>query len=109
MDYNKSILTNINVEMKGNAMIEIKFEDDKNRAAIYDGAEEIGYCTFSRSEKIWIIDHTCVSSAYGGQGLARKVVDKIIDTARERGIKIAATCPYALKVLKDEQYKDILA
>lgn len=90
-------------------MIEVRFEEDKQRAALYDGTKEIGACTFSQSEKIWIIDHTLVSSEYGGQGLARKLVDAVIDAAKERGVKIAATCPYALKVLTEAKYRDILA
>lgn len=90
-------------------MIEVRFEEDKNRVALYDGLKEIGECTFSRSEKIWIIDHTLVSSEYGGQGLARKLVEAVIDAAKEKGVKLAATCPYALKVLAEAKYQDILA
>ena len=89
-------------------MIEVRFEEDKNRSAIYDGNNEIGECTFSKSDTIWIIDHTSVLPAYNGQGLARKLVDAVVDAARERGMKVAATCSYAVKVLKEEQYKEIV-
>ena len=89
-------------------MIEVRFEEDKNRSAIYDGNNEIGEYTFSKSATIWIIDHTSVLPAYNGQGLARKLVDAVVDAARERGIKVGATCPYAVKVLKEEQYKEIV-
>lgn len=89
-------------------MIEVKFEREKNRSAAYDNGAEIGECTFSSSDKIWIIDHTFVDSIYGGQGIARKLVDAVVDAARSEGVKLSATCPYAIKVFKEDKYSDIL-
>lgn len=89
-------------------MIDIKFNEEKHQSEAIDGGKVIGYSHFSKSEKIWIIDHTIVSQGYEGQGIARKLVDKIVENARNNNIKLAATCTYALKLFttKDE-YKDI--
>lgn len=89
-------------------MVEIKFQDTHHRAVALDDGKVIGECTFSHSDKVWIIDHTFVRSDYGGQGLARKLVDCIVDEARAAGIKLAATCPYAIKVFREDKYKDII-
>lgn len=90
-------------------MIRIKFDQGVNRAIAVDKGKQIGECTFSVSDKIWIIDHTFVEPEYGGQGIARKLVDKIVDEARKAGVRLTATCPYAVKVFKDYKYKDIIA
>lgn len=55
------------------------------------------------------IDHTIVDKEYGGQGIASKLVDEVVNYARENNLKISSTCWYASKRLKDEKYKDILA
>ena len=55
------------------------------------------------------IDHTIVDKEYGGQGIAGKLVDEVVNYARENNLKISSTCWYASKRLKDEKYKDRLA
>lgn len=88
--------------------MEIKYEEQNQRAVAYDGEKEIGESTHSSSDAIWIIDHTVVDEAYGGKGIARKLVDTVVDEARKRDVKLMATCPYALKLFKtDPQYEDV--
>ncbi len=89
-------------------MVKVVFDKENNRAVALDGEREIGESTFSASARLWIIDHTQVDEAYGGQGIARRLVDTIVDEARREGIKLTATCPYAAKVFKEEKYQDII-
>lgn len=51
--------------------------------------------------------HTGVREEYGGQGIARKLVENLVEMAREEGYKIYPTCSYADKVL-NEDYKDVV-
>ena len=46
---------------------------------------------------------------YNGRGIAKRLVECIIEAARERGVKIIPLCPYAQRMMigKDE-YKDVL-
>lgn len=90
-------------------MVEIKFENGK-RAYATDQDKVIGESSFSGSDKIWIIDHTEVDPDYSGQGIARKLVDRVVEEARAQDKKLTATCPYALKVFSEspEEYKDVL-
>ncbi|MDQ0508435.1 Acetyltransferase (GNAT) family [Aedoeadaptatus ivorii] len=89
--------------------MDIRFDESAHRAYALDGDKEIGESTYSPSEKYWIIDHTEVDKAYGGQGIAKKLVDAVVDAARERGTKIMATCPYALKLFQSsDAYDDVL-
>lgn len=91
-------------------MIKIIFEADKNRSAAYDQEKFMGECTFSKSENIWILDHTFVDSSYGGQGIAGKLVAKVAEEARNAGVKIVPLCPFAKKEFDNkEEYKDLLS
>ena len=92
------------------APIRIVFEEAERQAAAYDGEKQIGECQYSvdRVGK-WVIMHTGVRSEYNGRGIARQLVEKVIEAARERGVKIVPVCSYAQRMMsgKDE-YKDVL-
>ena len=78
-------------------MIEIKFEN--NMAAAYDEDKKIGECIYLDLGEQWNITHTKVDSSYQGQGIARKLVDCVIENAKIYNIKVVADCSYANKVL----------
>ena len=64
---------------------------------------------YSPSEKIWIISHTGVREAYEGKGIAGKLVLKVIEAARVKGVKICPLCPYAKKMMAGkEDFKDVM-
>lgn len=89
-------------------MLNIVFEKDNNRAVAYDDGKLIGESTISVASDFWIIDHTEVSDEYGGQGIARKLVDKVVEAAKEKGLKIIPLCPYAKKVFtENSEYADV--
>ena len=80
-------------------MINIKFESQEHCAAAYDGDQQIGVCQYEVSEGSWCIFHTYTDPAYGGKGIARKMVELIASEAEASGIEPTATCWYAKKVL----------
>ena len=84
-------------------MINIKFLKNENRAVIYDEDIEIGECNFLEIEGTWNIIHTIVDSKYQGQGLARKLVECIIQKAKEYNKELIADCSYARKVIQGEK------
>lgn len=84
-------------------MINIKFLKDENRAVIYDEDTEIGECSFIEKENTWNIIHTGIDSKYQGQGLARKLVECIIENAKEYNKELIADCLYAKKLIKGEK------
>ena len=53
--------------------------------------------------------HTEVSEEYRGQGLAQKLLGRLVDQARENKMKIIPLCPFISKIFaKDaEAYKDV--
>ena len=89
--------------------IDIVFEQDRNRSAAYINGNQIGECEFSVSENVWMITHTGVRSEYGGRGIAKKLVLKVIESARTNNAKIVPICSYAEKLMSGkEEFKDVL-
>ncbi len=90
-------------------MIKIIFESEKNRSVAYDKNIEVGESTFSKSEKLWIIDHTVIENDYGGQGISRKLIAELVEQARKNNVKIMPLCPFAKKEFeKRPEYSDVI-
>ena len=83
-------------------MITIKFEKENNCAAAYDGEKQVGVCQYSAMPDKWVINHTFTDPEYGGQGIARKMVDCVVEQAELAAVKMEATCWYAKRVLDSE-------
>lgn len=81
-------------------MISIVYEPALNRSAAYDSTALIGECDYQDHGQSWTIFHTEVNPQYGGQGIARKLVECLLNEAEEKGIQVESTCSYASKVLK---------
>ena len=66
--------------------------------------------TFSRAGSgMIIIDHTEVNESLRGQGVGRKLLDRLVAFAREEKLKVIALCPYAKSVFdKDASIRDVL-
>lgn len=80
-------------------MIEIKFEQD--RTVAYDNNTKVGECDFIENQDTWNITHTEVDNNYQGQGIARKLVETVIENAKNSNKKLIATCSYAKKVIEN--------
>ena len=62
-----------------------------------------------KSDKVWIIDHTFVEKSYGGQGIAGRLVAKLVEEARKNDIKIIPLCSFAKREFKlKKEYLDVL-
>lgn len=48
------------------------------------------------------ITHTIVSSSLQGQGIARKLVQKVLEFAKEKGYRVTASCSYAKHYLEKQ-------
>ena len=81
-------------------MIEIKFDGKKRKSIAFDNNIKIGECNFIELEDYWNIVHTEVNSLYQGQGIARRLVECIIENAKKYNKNIIAECSYAKKVIE---------
>lgn len=102
----------INLDTKSFFMINVELEenDNKGRAFVKEAGEVLAEMTFSKvGSTQLIIDHTAVSEKLKGQGVGRKMLDKIVEMVRERGLKVIPLCPFAKSVFdKDESIRDVL-
>lgn len=81
-------------------MIKIKFEENKSVA--YDDDKKIGECDFIEENDTWNIIHTEVDNTYQGQGIAKKLVECVIENAKKQNKNIIADCSYAKRVLESQ-------
>ena len=59
------------------------------------GIEGEGELTYSRVNPTLIIaDHTGVPDSFRGKGVAKALVQRLVDDARAQGVKIIPLCPY---------------
>lgn len=89
--------------------VAVVFEESEQRSAAYKGGEQIGECEYSASGGVWTITHTGVRPAFEGQGIARRLLDCVVDAARARGCRIVPLCSYAQRVMTGrDAYRDVL-
>ena len=80
----------------------------ENVGVVFDKDKKIGFISLVNKGDLIDAPHTEVDKEYGGQGIAGKLVDKLVDYARENNKKIIPTCPYIKnKFEKDDKYKDV--
>ncbi|WP_339253420.1 GNAT family N-acetyltransferase [Sporosarcina sp. FSL W8-0480] len=60
--------------------------------------------TWTRLADVMVMDHTYVSESLRGQGVAKKLLDRAADFAREKGYKMEAVCSYVVTAF--ERYKE---
>lgn len=92
--------------------MEIKQTDDGKRGSFYievDGnVEGEMIYVWDDNNKI-IIEHTEVSEKLKGQSAGKQMVNKAVDFAREKHIKILPLCSFADAILhKSPAYQDVL-
>jgi len=81
-------------------MIKIEFDIKNNKSVAYDENNIVGVCEYIVQEDTWNIVHTEVDKNYQGQGIARRLVECIIEEAKKSNKKLIADCSYAAKVIK---------
>ena len=84
-------------------MIQIKFNIEEKQATAYDENIKIGECEYIETEGCWNIIHTGVNKSYQGQGIARKLVECVIENAEKNNKNVIADCSYAKKVIENNK------
>ena len=71
--------------------------------------KHVGECEFTVEDSVWSITHTGVDPAYGGRGIAKMLVLKVVEEARKGNVRINPTCSYARRMMEGkEEYSDVL-
>lgn len=91
---------------------ELEIKQGSNSFYVGDNENDYkGIITFAADgDRTIIIDHTIVKEELRGMGIARRLVDRVVEYARAEDLKIIPECSYAVKVLTtNDEYKDVLA
>ena len=92
-------------------MFEIKHNDTGTKGEFYIGEDghHLAEMTYSwAGEDKFIIDHTWVDDSLRGQGVARQLLDVLVEFAREKNLKILPTCSYVeVMFRRDESFADV--
>mgnify|MGYP000008703731 CR=1 FL=1 len=87
-------------------MIKIKHQEDGKRGTftLLENQIPAGEMTYVWAGKNkFIIDHTETFENFSGKGYGKQLVLKGIAYAEEQGVKIIPLCPYAKKVMENNQ------
>jgi hypothetical protein len=91
--------------------MEIMHEDDGSKGMFF--VEQDGQI-LAKLTYVWdgnkiIIDHTVVDNSLSGKGIGKQLMQKSVDFAREKNIKIMPLCSFAKAVFdKVEDFQDVL-
>ncbi|GGB10746.1 N-acetyltransferase [Macrococcus hajekii] len=84
----------------------MEIQQSGNRFYIDDKAEITFY---TQDTDTIVINHTFVDPSLRGQGIAKQLVDKVVDYARENNLVIVPACSYARVVMeRDASTHDVL-
>lgn len=86
------------------------FKNENNQITAMENSEELGFLTYVPNGDVLTVDHTEVSPQAEGRGLGKKLVEHIVQYARDEGKTIDAQCPFAHSVIeKTPEFQDVLA
>lgn len=85
------------------------FKHANNQITAMENAEELGVLTYVPNGNVLTVDHTEVSPQAEGKGIGKKLVEQVVQYARDEGKTIIAQCPFANSVIeKTPEFQDVL-
>ncbi|WP_017549356.1 GNAT family N-acetyltransferase [Salinicoccus carnicancri] len=62
---------------------------------------------YEEHDDYYDVTSTFTDPEYRNRGLAKDLVDEIVEMARDNDKKIQPTCPYVAAAIKDDSYDDV--
>jgi predicted GNAT family acetyltransferase len=93
----------------GGERIELRKNVERQQYEIYLDGVRVGLATYRERDGVTVIPHTETLPAFGGRGLAGRLVAFALDDIRSRGDKVEPACPFVADYLrKNPSYQDLL-
>ena len=92
-------------------MMQIQRDEHGRKGAFYidENGEWIAELTYIKTNDTMTIDHTEVDEKLRGEGVGEDLVKAAVEYARENGLKVKPSCPYARKVIeRTPELQDVL-
>lgn len=77
----------------------MRFKKNNNKIYLEDNNKIIAEIEYEEKNNAYIITHTFVDESLRGQGIAKQLVEQVIEEAKKNNKEITATCSYAKKIL----------
>lgn len=90
--------------------VTVRDNPTEHRYEIYDDDQLAGFSEYKLTGQRIAFTHTETDPAFGGRGLARRLVEHALADVRERGLAVLPFCPYVRKVIAGdpERYLDLV-
>lgn len=90
--------------------VSLSTNEPENRFELHHGDDRIGQIDYEMSGDVIDLTHTEVDPDHGGKGYAQRLVEHALAHARERELKVKASCPFVASYLdKHEEHADLRA
>jgi predicted GNAT family acetyltransferase len=84
-------------------------KEESRIALVEEDGKLVGEVTFPVIDGVIQINHTFVDEAYRGQGIAGQLLDEVVKTLRERGVKALPVCAYSVSYFaKHPENQDVI-
>ncbi len=85
--------------------------DDKARSRFELDADGVtAFMNYRLAGNVIMLDHTETPVEARGRGIASRLVEAVLATARARGLKVVPRCPFVRAYLADHpDYRDLVA
>lgn len=89
---------------------EHEFDDDGGVFYLVDNGDRLGKITYQYpGGERYVVDWVEVNPEFRGQGLARRLVGRIAEFARQRGYMLVPTCGVVRGIMeRHSEYRDVL-
>ncbi len=84
--------------------VEVQDNPAESRFEIYDDGVRAGLADYTIVGDRISLTHTETSPEFAGRGLAKQLITFALEQARERQLHVLPYCPYALRVITENQH-----
>lgn len=90
--------------------IELVKNTAAHRYEIRLDGERVGFASYLERGDVVVLPHTETLPAFGGRGLAGRLIAFSLDDIRARGHQVVPACPFVADFIeKNPEYQDLLA
>jgi len=91
--------------------VQLHEADNNGRYEVRIPGHEVAELTFSRPDPATMTaDHTWVPRSLRGQGIAQALVERLMDDARARGVRVVLRCSYVRALAaRHPEWDDLIA
>jgi predicted GNAT family acetyltransferase len=84
--------------------------DERSRYELLVDGELVGVADFRMSNGALVLPHTEIASAHRGRGFGARLVEGVLDDARERGERVVPQCWFVAEFIESHpEYRDLRA